>query len=186
MSPIGPMESTIDMNTGEEPSYRPGGCPVRSAGSAKPERTLKHCINEIHGRGGNAVRHRRLTDSPISHLNTWERVASHPTYDTLSGVYDGGGAGVPETPTSDQRISGALEYIKGDTQSGVFDGGGDRGLETLPAASGRLRKAYIIRVDNLTHMNDSLRDTRDKLREDQRGQLKCAAATQSDDSVAAE
>jgi len=166
------MESTIDMDTGEEPSYVPlrdkavgpgwrtdltdhtyrydpiqwveragseGDDRATSAGSAKPERTLKHWINEIDGRGGDAVRHRRLADSPISHLNKWERVASPPTYDTPSGVYDGGGAGVLETPTSDQRISGAQP--KGDTQSGVFDGGGDQVLETPPAASGQLRKA---------------------------------------------
>jgi len=217
-SPIGPMESTIDMDTGEEPSDVPlrdkaagpgwrtdltdntcrydtlqraqhsgpeGDQQATTAGNAKLERTLKHWINDIHGRGGDAVSRRRLSDSPISHHNSWERVPTHPTWDTPSGVYDGGGT--PEG-TSDKRTSGD----KCDTQAGVFDGGGDRVLEIPPKASDRLRKAYIIRVDKITHMNYGLRDTRDNLKLDlklkeEKNKLKlCSAATQSDDSVATE
>jgi len=128
------------------------------------------------------VRRRRLADSPISYHNSWERVPKHPTWDTPSGAYDHGGT---SAETSDKRASGAQPTC--DTQSGVFDGGGDRVLETPPAASDRRRKAYIIRVHKIKHMNDGLKDTRDKLKLDQRDKLKlCSAATQSDDSVATE
>jgi len=102
-------------------------------------------------------------------------------------VYDGGGAVALETPaeTSDKRTSGAEP--KCDTRAGVFDGGGDRALKTQPAASNSLRKAYIIRVDKIKHMNDGLRDTQNKLKLIHVDKLKlCSAATQSDDSVATE
>jgi len=118
-----------------------------------PMRSLTDWIDNIHGRGGDAVQRRRMADSPISHYNTWERVASHPTYDT---------------------------------QSGMFDGGGDSVLKTPPATSERLRKAYVIRVDKLKTINSELRDTRDKLKLDKDKLKLCAAATQSDDSVATE
>jgi len=73
--------------------------------------------------GGDAVRRPHLADNPISHHNSWERVPTHPTYDIPSGVYDGGGACVPETPmeTSDEKTG--VAQPKGDLQSGVFDGG---------------------------------------------------------------
>jgi len=117
-SPTWPMESTIHMDTDEEPSVVPprvdtAGYHLRSdtsrddtlvqppgpdsdkqvttAGKLQPVRTLTNWIDDIHGRGGEAVRRRRLADSPISHHNSWERVPTHPTGDTLSGVYDGGG-----------------------------------------------------------------------------------------------
>jgi len=43
---------------------------VTAAGRPQPMRTLTHCIDEIHDRGGDAVRLRQLADSPISHHNT--------------------------------------------------------------------------------------------------------------------
>jgi len=160
---------------------------VTTAGKLQPMHPLTHRIDEIHGRGGDSVRRLRLADSPISHHNTWEWVASHPTYDTPSGVYDGGGACVPESPaeTCANRTSGAQPQCE--TQSGVFDGGGDRVPEKPPHVSARLRKAYIIRVNEMKNINDGLRETRDKLELDQRDKLKlCSAGTQSDDSVATE
>jgi len=150
------------MDTDDEPSDVPQRDPEgdkQVTTAVLPVRTLTHWNYEIHGRGRDAVRGRRLADSPISHHNNWEQVASQPTYDTPSGVYDGGGACVPETP-AEKRISGAQPQC--DTQSFMFDGGGDRVLETPPTASDRLRKAYIIRVDTIKHMNDGLRDTRNK------------------------
>jgi len=221
-SPTWPMESTIDMDTDEEPSDVPqrdntagynwradltdntyrfdklvqhsgpdGDKQVTTTGKLQPIQTLTHWINEIHGRGGDIVPGRRLADSPISHHNTWERVASHSTYDTPSGVYHGGGACVFETPTAKSNGRHSAAGPTGDPQSGVFDSGGDHILVTPPAASDNRptprTKAYIIRVDKIKLLNDGLRDTRDKLKLENEDMLKlCAAATQSDDSVATE
>jgi len=59
---------------------------VTAAIKRQPMRTLTHWIDEIHSRGGEAARGRHLADSTISHHNSWERVASYPTYDTPSGI----------------------------------------------------------------------------------------------------
>jgi len=162
--------------------------PVTSTVNLQPIRALTSWIDEIHGKRGDAARGRHRADSPISHHNSWERVATHHTNDTPSGVYDGGVACVPETPTEKGNERPSVARPKGDTQSGVFDGGGERVPETPPAASdNRPTRAYAIRVDKLKQTNNGLRDTRDKLKLDKRDKLKlCTAATQSSDSVATE
>jgi len=106
------MESTMDTDTDEEPIDVPPGDTVgydrradelvqqpepdrdkqvTTAGKLQPVRTLSNCIDDIHGRGGDAVKRQRLADSPLSHHNSWERVPTHPTSDTPSGGYDSGG-----------------------------------------------------------------------------------------------
>jgi len=117
------------------------------------------------------TRFRRQADSPIPHNNIWERAAAQYTCDTPSGVYDGGGKRVLETPPEAhyvvQHISAkkhhVVQHIQ-DTSSGIYDGGGERVPETPPEVNrAELEKRYVIHVDNL------------KL---------CTAATQSQDSVA--
>jgi len=165
---------------------------VTTAGKLQPVRTLTNWIDDIHGRGGDAVRRRRLADSPISHHNSWERVPTYPTCATPPGVYDSGGTLVE---TGAKRTGGD----QCNTQTGVFDGGGNGIFEIPPKASYGVRKSYIIRVDKLRHINDKLRETRDhmvldrkldrkkKEEKEEDHQLKlCSAATQSDDSVATE
>jgi len=82
----------------ELPALAERETPASATGNLQPIRALTHWMDEIHGKGGEATRGRQLADSPISHYNSWERVPTHPTYDTPSGVYDGGGASAPETP----------------------------------------------------------------------------------------
>jgi len=132
-------------------------------------RTLTHWINDIHGRGRDIVPGHRHADSPISHHNTWERVPTHPTYDTSSGGHDGGGAGVPATPIERSEGKHDMARPTGDPQSGVFDSGGDHMLVTSPAGSEnrptpKLYRAYIMRVDKMKQVNDGLRDIRDNLK----------------------
>jgi len=162
--------------------------PTTITGNLQPIRALTHWINEIHGRGGDAARGRPLADSPISNHNSWERVPTHPTYDTPLGVYDGGGAYVPETPMETSEERPGVAQPKFDTQTGVFDGGCDHARETPPAAGdNRPIRAYIIRVDKMKTINSGLKDTRDRLKSDKKDKLKlCSAATQSADSVATE
>jgi len=176
------------------PTDRPGrtDTPFRTTATLnlQPIRTLTYWADETQSSGRdvdtgkktarNATRRRQQADSPISHHNNWERAAAQPKCDTLSGVYDGGGERVPETPSekSDERPS--VTRSKCDTPSGVYDSGGDRVPETPPDPSdNRPIRSYVIRLDKLKQINNGLRDKRDKLK-------LCTAATQSPDSVATE
>jgi len=77
-------DNTYRYDTLVEPPGLDGRTPPATAASdLQPIRARPYWIDNIHGGGGD--------DSPISHCNSWKRVPTHPTFDTPSGVYDGGG-----------------------------------------------------------------------------------------------
>jgi len=92
-------------------------------------RTLKDWIDDIHGRGGDALRGRQLADSPISHYNSWVRV---PTPSTA----DRGRVSTPEAlmETWDEFGRPDVAQPRSNTTTSVFDGGGRQ----HPRDTGRL------------------------------------------------
>jgi len=63
------------------PELATGRQPATLSGDIPSTRTLKDWIDDIHGRGGDALRGRQLADSPISHYNSWVRVPTPSTAD---------------------------------------------------------------------------------------------------------
>jgi len=94
----------------------------------------------------------------VDHIK--ETVPTHPTFDTPSGVYDGGGASVPEAlmETGDERERPGVVQPTSDTPISVFDGGGDNARETLLAAAadnGPVKtRAYMIRLNDMRKINN--------------------------------
>jgi len=166
--PVGPDEQTGRRDT-----------PFRTTATLnlQPVRILTRWSDKPLGSGGGLdkgsqavredTRFRGQADSPISHNNIWDRAVAQPTCDTPSGVYDGGGERVPETPREVHREIAMTHYVvqhTQDTLSGVYDGGGESVPKTPPGVTREeLNKHDVIHVDKL------------KL---------CTAATQSSDSVA--
>jgi len=151
----------------------------------QPIRTLTRWSNEPLGSGGGFdkgpredIRRRGHAPSscPISHNNIWERATAELTCATPSGVYDGGGGRVPETPPDTNDNRSCVAQPEGGTSSRVYDGGGERVPETPPNANDdRPIRYYTIRVDKLKKQIN--KGPKDKLK-------LCTAATQSQDSVA--
>jgi len=93
----------------------------------QPIRTLTYWVDEIQGSGGDVdtrkqaardtTRLRRQADSRISHHNRWDQAATQPKCDTPSGVYDGGGERVPETPIQRSDDGPGVTRPKCDTPS---------------------------------------------------------------------
>jgi len=129
--------------------------PATFSGDISSTRTLKDWINDIHGRGGDALRGRPLADSPISHHNSWVRVPTPGTFDLPSGVRDGEGEYVSEVRmgNSDEGERPDVVQPTTDTPRSVFKGGGDDACETPLASATDNRpintRAFIIRVDHL-------------------------------------
>jgi len=179
----------------------------------QPIRILTRWPDESLGSGGGFdkgsqafredTRFRGQADSPIPYNNTWERAVAQPTCDTSSGVYNGGGERVPETPPEVHRETAKKHYVvqpPQDTSSGVYDGGGERVPETLPEVHRETAKEhYVVQPPQVTSsgvydgggervpetppgVNREELKKRYVIRVDK---LKlCTAATQSPDSVA--
>jgi len=99
--------------------------PVTSSGDVPSTRSLKDWIDDIHGRGGDAIRGRQLANIPISHYNSWVRVPTHKTADSPSCTSDRGGAFTQEArmDTGNERERPDVGQPTSDTLISVFDGG---------------------------------------------------------------